>query len=448
MAKSVICVGFDVPGSAAAKSVNHKSQLSVLDADIVVFNPDVSDYIRNYSDTYQGKPSLDDNASFQLSENVRRWRNELLTAVNAGKTVIVMMTRAPVVVVDTGQRQYSGTGRNRFTARMVTELDPYSAIPTDLGTVVRAGGERMKAVEDLGVLANYWHDFAAYSKYEVYLDGYKGKPRVVTQVGDKAVAVMIRPQSSRGALILLPPPNLDKMAAETINALKAGAEKRASKSAQAITLHTEKASEIVGAKFIAALRELDKAVHSETETSPPLAWVGQEQFVLNEEADIVTRLAENENKISALHQEREDLLGKLNDAAALKNLLFEKGKPLGKDDKAVNIDKLDQLDRNVREDFQRLGVTEYAKGVLFGNASRFTAPAERGPFFTEKCLTGAKRSGVALVRTPDLFAVARYLKEHDDPQFALECRKAILETNGEIVSFPPVPDVADSKAAG
>jgi hypothetical protein len=46
------------------------------------------------------------------------------------------------------------------------------------------------------------------------------------------------------------------------------------------------------------------------------------------------------------------------------------GEAEGKDDKAVNIDKLDQLDRNVREDFQRLGVTEYAKGVLFGNAGQ------------------------------------------------------------------------------
>ena len=165
----------------------------------------------------------------------------------------------------------------------------------------------------------------------------------------------------------------------------------------------------------------------------------------------------------------------------LKNLLFEKGKPLersillalrllgfkaeafragdsefdvvfiapdgrrllgeaeGRDDKPISIDKLDQLDRNIREDFQRPEIAEYAKGVLFGNASRFTRPGERGPFFTEKCLAGAQRSGVALVRTIDLFQVARYLQEHDDPDFALECRKSILETTGKIVAFPAAP---------
>ena len=45
------------------------------------------------------------------------------------------------------------------------------------------------------------------------------------------------------------------------------------------------------------------------------------------------------------------------------------GEAEGKNDKAVNIDKLDQLDRNVQEDFtKRDDSTVYAKGVLFGNA--------------------------------------------------------------------------------
>ena len=116
------------------------------------------------------------------------------------------------------------------------------------------------------------------------------------------------------------------------------------------------------------------------------------------------------------------------------------GEAEGKDSKAINVEKLDQLERNIQEDFRKLpDGTEYAKGVLFGNPFRLLPPAERGDFFTVKCLAAAKRSGVALVRTPDLFVVAKYLKENQNSEFAAACRRAILNAAGEIVKFPAIP---------
>ena len=456
----------------------------MLDADIVIFNPDVSGYI-NTRETYQGKPSLTEDTSFSLTENTRRWREELLTAVNADKTVVVMMTAAQSVVVDTGQRQYSGTGRNRQTTRIVSNFEPFSAIPADLGTVVRKTGTRMKPVGDLGMLANYWSEFGGYSRYEVYLDGFKSKSRIVTETGDKPVAAVLRPKNSRGVLVLLPPPDLElaaKGAKESLIALatKKSSDKRGAAVAGEGALDA-KAREIVASKFVAAVLGIDKSAKAETEITPPPAWVNDKEFVLAQEEPVNAQLAANEQEIAQLRTAREQLLGRLNEAKRLKALLFEKGKPLelailqalnllgykaqpyeagdsefdavfvgpdgrrllgeaeGKDERAINIDKLDQLDRNLREDFQRPEVKEYAKGVLFGNAHRFTRPAERGPSFTEKCLIGAKRSGVALVRTADLFDVARHLQDHNDPEFALACRNAILGAIGVIVEFPPLP---------
>ncbi len=115
------------------------------------------------------------------------------------------------------------------------------------------------------------------------------------------------------------------------------------------------------------------------------------------------------------------------------------GEAEGKDKKAINVNKISQLERNIQEDFEREEVHEYAKGVLFGNAYRFTPVDERPDFFTEKCVTAAKRLKVALVRTPDLFSVCRFLIEADAPDFAAECRKKILHADGEIVQFPIVP---------
>src|SRR5439155_24203874 len=90
------------------------------------------------------------------------------------------------------------------------------------------------------------------------------------------------------------------------------------------------------------------------------------------------------------------------------------GEVEGKDAKAINIDKLSQLERNLQEDFARDEVTEFAKGVLFGNAERLKPPAQRGEAFTEKCISAAKRACIALVRTSDLFDPVRYLRTHPD----------------------------------
>jgi len=121
----------------------------------------------------------------------------------------------------------------------------------------------------------------------------------------------------------------------------------------------------------------------------------------------------------------------------------------GKDNKAINVDKISQLERNLHEDFARDQVTEYAKGVLFGNAYRLLPPNERGDFFTDKCTSAAARVKVALVRTPDLFPSAKYLKEHpDDKAYASECREAIFYAGGTVVVFPDPPVTVTSVLKG
>ncbi|WP_214212917.1 hypothetical protein [Morganella morganii] len=163
----------------------------------------------------------------------------------------------------------------------------------------------------------------------------------------------------------------------------------------------------------------------------------------------------------------------------LRNLLFEKGKPLeyaildalkiigftvsqykdsesefdvvfeskegrligeveGKDNKAVNIDKLRQLALNIHEDLERECIDKPAKAVLFGNAYRLQPIEERSEPFTTKCISASKINSTALVFTPDLFLIARYLKDNHDSRFGARCRKAILNAIGR-VEFPEVP---------
>ncbi len=116
------------------------------------------------------------------------------------------------------------------------------------------------------------------------------------------------------------------------------------------------------------------------------------------------------------------------------------GEAEGKDNKAINVDKLRQLEMNVQEDFAREDIDEYARGVLFGNAYRLKSPGERtGDWFTEKCLKAAARSGTALVRTNDLFFAAKAVKETGDQEYALACRESLLSQGGKVVEFPMLP---------
>lgn len=123
------------------------------------------------------------------------------------------------------------------------------------------------------------------------------------------------------------------------------------------------------------------------------------------------------------------------------------GEVEGKENKAINVDKISQLHRNVAEDLSREDVPDPAMPVLLGNAFRRKPLLERGEYFTEKVLKFAGTSGTALVRTPDLFSVARYVRKSRDTEFAEWCRIAIREGAGRQVTFPGVPaDVVSEDA--
>jgi len=115
------------------------------------------------------------------------------------------------------------------------------------------------------------------------------------------------------------------------------------------------------------------------------------------------------------------------------------GEAEGKDTSAINIDKFRQLATNIQEDLQREEIENPAIGISFGNGFRFTKPSERAEQFTTKCINTAKSSNCVLVRTIDLFRVAKYVKELNDETFAKSCRDVIKNSVGKIVDFPVVP---------
>jgi hypothetical protein len=464
--KRILAVGLEL-ASSDAEHASFQSKMSLLDWDIVLFKPDISDFM-SYGD-YKGKPSLSESSSFQLKECCEHWRREIKQAVEAGKTVIVYLSELKTVYVDTGKRSYSGTGRNQKTTQIVAEYDNFKSIPPMLTPVIATGNSMKLVARTAEVMAPYWSEFENYSQYRVQLTEQDVPACIITSTGEKVVGALYRCKSSAGTLLLLP--DIDFYPANfTIE--HEGEEN-----------WTTDASKFAG-RMLAAVVALDKSLRSSGELTPEPTWAAEPEFSLGIEYTLRVQLLDAEREVEKAQRYKEDLEDKLRSAGSLRALLYEKGKPLenaiidalrmlgfnahqfketdsefdvvfesqegrligeaeGKDSKAVNIDKLRQLAMNIHEDLQREDVTKPAKPVLFGNAFRLMKLCDRADPFTEKCVSAAETSSTALVFTPDLFQLVQYLTAEADSEFAMACREAMLTTTGR-VSFPPTPGVEES----
>lgn len=475
MAKHIVAVGCEIPGRAI-RHIPFKSNESLLDADIAVFSLDFSSY--SVCKTFAGQPLLSEDDSGELRAHAERWRTELATALEHGKTVFLFMRGIEDFSIYSGGMHTTGTGRSYRVVNEVVPFKPYSVVPVGEleGAIRLSQGERIKPTKDLGPLSSYWQEFEPYSYYDVYLDKPIGRAALVTQTGDKMVGGVARWKDWKGALVFLPIINFDLLVKQRQKQMASRKRQGKAKKPQ-----TGRANASVGAQFAKVLTEIDKVLRLSSDRTPLPSWAAGDKFVLREERQLRSEITSLEARVDELQIARAELQTRLDTAGNLRGLLYETGHPLegavlealrllgfaaenykdadsefdavfvapegdrligegeGKNDKAINIDKLDQLERNVREDFEKRTDSTYAKGVLFGNASRLMPLEQRGDFFTPKCIAGAKRSGIALVRTPDLFPIAKYLKEHSDAAFAKNCRAAILGTSGAVVAFPPTP---------
>jgi len=469
MSKSIITVEFEILGNSSLHAAFSSDQ-SLLDYDIIVFRPNISTYI-SWSEQCQGKPSLKESKAFRLREQAVRWRQELRNAFDHGKTIFIFMSELQEVFLDTGQREYSGTGRNRHETYIVEPYNNYQAIPLSFEEIVSARGKEIRPAKDLKLLTSYWAEFKESSQYELYFMSKAVVPILVTKTGGKTVAGVVqgKPGSGKGTIVLLPP--LSYPIAEFTETRD---DKR----------YWNKQGIAFGQRLVSALIEIDKAAAAERHQTPAPDWIKDADYRLPREAELESEISLLTKQIESLHTGRTELLGQLDKEAGLRRLLYETGPMLedailealsilglkaerykdtesefdvlftwgekrflgeaeGKDNKAISVDKISQLERNLNEDYSKESVQSYAKGMLFGNAFRLQKLSERGEFFTEKCVTSAQRLKAALIRTPDLFVVTRYVKASGDHDFARKCVEAIIETEGTIVSFPSIPAIEE-----
>lgn len=226
-------------------------------------------------------------------------------------------------------------------------------------------------------------------------------------------------------------------------------------------------------KFIGVIRQCAERFLFKKQQTPPPSWTSS--FNLSGESDFDNKLAELGKQIDDLELQRSQIQKEKSELIQFKGLLYEQGNELeilvlksfqilgfkaenrkqddlehdvvfeskegrgiaeieGKDNDAIHIGKLDQLNRAVDEDFE---LTEkYPQGLLIGNHYRLTSPEKRKEPFTEKVKIVANKKSFGLLTTVEIFKAISYIIENpNDESFKNHCREKILKTTGKEIKL-------------
>ena len=179
------------------------SDVSVFDYDAVIWDPQASlGGYTYYEGQYKNLPSLSESTSVSIQADASRRRKEFLEFLNAGRSLVVVVRPPVACYVDTGQRTYSGTGRNRVTTTHVEHFDLWKALPVAEVEFERASGSRIEAVGD-GPIASLLKKYKAFLSYSAVMKGAPGS--VVGKVaGTERVISSVLKTKAGGSLVMLP----------------------------------------------------------------------------------------------------------------------------------------------------------------------------------------------------------------------------------------------------
>ncbi len=242
------------------------SDRALLDADIVIFEPTLGVHLPEK--TYKGKPSFDENSSFRIQRHLAHWRTELRECLDAGKLVVVFLSRPVNVFFRTGEETITGTGLDMQRVNIVKPASSYDAIPRDWKVRTRSGRE-ISPAGDLGFLATYWTEFGPSSAYEVTLTGEFTHPLLKTRTG----------------------------------------------------------TSLVGAAMVSgALVEIRKTLRSNVDATPPPEWAHAPEYELPQETRLYAQILDCAERIEELRAQRSTLDEDLREAGTLRALLYARGK--------------------------------------------------------------------------------------------------------------------------
>lgn len=463
MKKDIFTMGFEIPGFSNLET-NFSSNLSLMDADIVVISPEVvcpSEYgWVNFSSGGNGCYDVATSKSFlQKSEHLKK---ELSDMLKLGKTVFFFLTKKNSYSL---AHSVSHPRKDQNTYNTSTSTN-YDFLPINIGKLTSASGKKIQFSGNQ-IFSNFNKNFSNNLTYKAYIEN-PDSSQVIYTGKDKSKVLGSIHRVGNGHIITLPQIEYDE-------------DKFFEYSEEKDKNFWSKEAIIFGKSLIQNLIDIDTSISLNSDKTPSPDWANNKEYSTKKALSLESSIEINQQKIQELKETNISLRDALLEENTFKNLLFEGGTLLensvtkalhilgyeaenyddgvleldqvitspdehrfigeceGKDNKDINITKFRQLLESLNADFSRDEVQEKAYGILFGNPQRLLDPKSRNLDFTEKCKIGAKREKIALVKTSDLFVIIKYLCENENEEFKKKCRDAIYKGLGKIVKFPKIP---------
>lgn len=200
--KDIFCIGIDIPGDEF-QFFPYDSGISLLDADIILFQLGM-DYSINYAKSpYEGKPLLSAESSDENFKIIRHWNEQLLRAFVAGKTIFIFLTAPVEVFAYSGTQSVSGTGRNQKVTKHVKLIDSHMTFPLEFDSKILGRGKKIRLTKEGRFITSYWQAIKNISSYEISYEIKSSTPLMVTESGNNIVASLLCSKSNN--ILLLPP---------------------------------------------------------------------------------------------------------------------------------------------------------------------------------------------------------------------------------------------------
>ena len=415
---------------------------SVFDYDVVIWDPQGSfaEYTYYTSQRYQGLFSLSENTSVQIKADAARRRAELVEYINEGRVLVVFVRPPQECYIDTGKREYSGTGRNQVTTKILAKFDLLAAIPVVKDCkFTRASGTRIEFDGD-GPIVALLRKYKKFLRYDAVMTQAPGTSLARVAGTNRRIGSVQRSEGG-GYLILLPAVNL------------------AAQDSEDEEKWVEEAPEFQ-ADLLAAIGQLSG---SKTVSRP----VWAERYITAEQQDLRTKVTKQQARIEVARANLAELQ-RATEAAEIKDQLFlGTGRALelevrsvfellggtvsepepGRDDWRVSFPEGDavlevkgvtksaaekqaaQLEKWVAGAIEETG--KAPKGILIVNTWRDLPLSERNKEdFPPQMLPYCKSRNHCLITGLQLFVIRADVEKN--PGQAEHWRKAFLETAGQV----------------
>lgn len=150
-----------------AVEAEFSSTVSMFEFDIVIWDPLQSiatyktlDEYTFQARSFEGRRWLSSHDSAQIKRDVARRKSEIVDFLKLGRTLVVFLPGDLTVAVETGEKRYSGTGRNQKTTNILTDFDILDALPVLLHTQFATGIDMQPVDSSIGPLyrdtVDYW----------------------------------------------------------------------------------------------------------------------------------------------------------------------------------------------------------------------------------------------------------------------------------------------------